>query len=222
MKNMLIVDLFIKGFPSVHPGDKVAFALQVMEEYDIRDLPVSENETCIGIVSKDDLLDMDKQSSIKTLKHEFRKLSISPDAHFTSALKLFYEFELSVLPVVDKNGVFLGALKMENLLKGIYDFLGVEIPGAIIVIQIEKNQFSLGELCRLVETNNAYITQMNSYMDAVSNRLIVTLKLNRKEISDIVATLQRYDYHLLYYFGEDHFENELKENFDSLMTYLNI
>ncbi|MFZ1799811.1 MAG: CBS domain-containing protein [Chitinophagaceae bacterium] len=222
MKTMIIADLYIKGFPSVHPGDKVAFALQVMEEYDIRDLPVTENETCIGIVSKDDLLDMDKQASIQTLRDEFRKLTISPDAHFTSALQLFHEFELSVIPVVDKNAVLLGALKMENLLKGMYDFLGVEIPGAILVIQIEKNQFSLGELCRLIETNNAFITQMNSYMDAETNRLIVTLKLNRKDISDIVATLQRYDYNLLYYFGEERYENELKENFDSLMTYLNI
>mgnify|MGYP003398446932 CR=1 FL=1 len=219
---MIIADLYINGFPSIHPEDKVIFALQLMEEYDIRDLPVSENDICLGIVSKNDLLDMDGQSPMKMLQNEYRKVTISPDAHFTSALKLFHEFDLSVIPVVDKTSVLLGAVKMENLLKGLYEFLGVESPGAILVIQIEKNQFSLGELCRLVETNNAYITQMNTYIEKETNRLIVTLKLNRKDISDIVATLQRYDYNILYYFGEEHYENELKENFDSLMTYLNI
>lgn len=219
---MIIADLSINGFPSIHPGDKVVFALLLMEEYDIRDLPLTENDICLGIVSKNDLLDVDGQSSIKMLQNDYRKIFISPNAHFTSALKLFHEFNLSLIPVVDQASVLLGVVKMENLLKGLYEFLGVESPGAILVIQIEKNQFSLGELCRLVETNNAYITQMNTYIEKESNRLIVTVKLNRKDISDIVATLQRYDYNILYYFGEEHYENELKENFDSLMTYLNI
>ncbi len=42
------------------------------------------------------------------------------------------------------------------------------------------------------------------------------------EISDIIATLQRYDYIIRYYFGEEEYENELKENYDLLMAYLNI
>ena len=42
------------------------------------------------------------------------------------------------------------------------------------------------------------------------------------EISDIIATLQRYEYIIRYYFGEEDYENELKENYDLLMTYLKI
>ncbi|MBS1731576.1 MAG: CBS domain-containing protein [Bacteroidetes bacterium] len=222
MKNITIENLYIKGFPSVHPGDKAAFALQLMEEYEIRDIPVSDEQTCLGLVRKNDLLDLDSQSLIKTIEDEFVPISISPEAHFTAALKLFHEFDLSVIPVKDPSSILLGVIKIENLLKSIYEFLGVEIPGAIIVIQIEKNQFSLGELSRLIEMNNAFITQMNTSIDTELNKLIVTIKLNRKDISVIMATLQRYDYHVLYYFGGEYYENDLKENFDSLMAYLNI
>jgi hypothetical protein len=42
------------------------------------------------------------------------------------------------------------------------------------------------------------------------------------EISDIVATLQRYEYPIRYYFGEEEYENELRENYELLMTYLKI
>ena len=50
----------------------------------------------------------------------------------------------------------------------------------------------------------------------------VTIKVNKFEISDIVATFQRYEYTVKYYFGEELYENELRNNYDHLMNYLNI
>jgi len=74
----------------------------------------------------------------------------------------------------------------------------------------------------LVETNNAYITELNTYNDIASGLLIVTIKINRYEISDVIATLQRYEYQIRYYFGEEIYKNELRDNYDHLITYLNI
>ena len=49
-----------------------------------------------------------------------------------------------------------------------------------------------------------------------------TLKLNKIEISDIVATFQRYEYIVRYFFGEEEYANELKENYNHLISYLNM
>jgi hypothetical protein len=92
----------------------------------------------------------------------------------------------------------------------------------MLVVEMDKRNFSFGEISRLVETNDAYITQLNTYTDAATGMLQATIRVNKIEISDIVATLQRYDYNILYYFGEELYENELKENLDLLMAYLNI
>ena len=46
--------------------------------------------------------------------------------------------------------------------------------------------------------------------------------INKMEVSDIVATFQRYDYNVKHYFGEELYENELKSNYDNLMNYLKI
>ena len=75
---------------------------------------------------------------------------------------------------------------------------------------------------RLIETNDAFVTQLNTYIEQVSGMFIVTFKVSKTEISDILATLQRYDYAVRYYFGEEFYENDLKENFDNLMAYLNV
>ena len=99
---------------------------------------------------------------------------------------------------------------------------GVEEPGGIIILEIEKRQYSFSQISKLVETNDAYITQLNTYYDTNLGVLNVTIKVNKLEISDIVATFQRYELFVKYYFGEELYENELKNNYDHLMNYLKI
>ena len=41
-------------------------------------------------------------------------------------------------------------------------------------------------------------------------------------VSDVVATLQRHDYNVKYYHGEELYRNELQTNLEHLMNYLSI
>jgi hypothetical protein len=50
----------------------------------------------------------------------------------------------------------------------------------------------------------------------------VILRINREDISDVVASFQRHDYTVLFYYGEEHYENSLQSNLDHLLNYLNI
>jgi acetoin utilization protein AcuB len=52
--------------------------------------------------------------------------------------------------------------------------------------------------------------------------LTVSLHINKKEIASIVATFERYDYDVIYYFGNENFENEIHSNYRHLMNYLDI
>lgn len=87
---------------------------------------------------------------------------------------------------------------------------------------MEQRSFSFSEICKMVETNDAQITQLNTWWNTQTESLIVTIKINKYEISDILATFQRYEYQVKYYFGEELYENELRSNYDHLMNYLNI
>ena len=89
-------------------------------------------------------------------------------------------------------------------------------------MEMESNQYSFGEISKIVETNDAQITQLNTSNDAETGLMQVTLRINKPEVSDIVATFQRYEYNVKYYFGEEIYENELRSNYDNLMNYLKI
>ena len=43
-----------------------------------------------------------------------------------------------------------------------------------------------------------------------------------KEIAAIVSTFERYEYDVIYYFGDEKFENEVHSNYRHLMNYLDI
>jgi hypothetical protein len=49
---------------------------------------------------------------------------------------------------------------------------------------------------------------------------MVAIKVNKSDIQDILASLERYEYHVVQYFGENLSEDELKLNYDHLMHYL--
>ena len=219
---MLVSQIIETDFPVVSVQDKVSSALNLMEDYDVLHLPVLMEEKFAGIISKDDLEDADQAELLSALQHQFIQTFVLPEDHFLNALKVAGHFDISLIPAVNKNGEIQGIITYKNLIRSLAGFYSLEEPGGVIVIEMDRHNFSFGELTRLIETNDANITQLNTYTEGSTGLLIVTIKINKIGISDIIATLQRYEYVIRYYFGEEDYENELKENYDLLMTYLNI
>lgn len=217
---MLASQLIVTNYPTVTLTDKVSLALQLMEDYDIVHLAVVKDNKYMGLVAKSDLLDTDEDSSIAQLEHQWLGPSVLLTDHFLTALKLSATFDVSLVPVVNETKDLQGVIPQTELIHAASKFTGAEDPGGLIVLEMEKRNFSFSEISRLVETNDAYITQMNTGVDAASGLLLISIRINKFEVSDIVATFQRYDYVIRYYFGEESYENELKENYDLLMTYL--
>ena len=219
---MLASQLIHSNFPAVHLFDKVSFALQLMEDYDLLHLPVLSEEKFAGIVEKDDLLDADEDALLASLEQSLKKLFVKGEEHFLVAVKLIAENELTMLPVINEQSELVGIIPSKLLFAHVSHFMGNDEKGGVIVLETDKRHFSFGEISRLVETNDAYITQLNTYPESDTGLVIVTIKINKIEVSDIVATFQRYDYIVRYYFGEEQYANELKENYNHLLSYLNM
>lgn len=220
---MLNKELISGSIPALSPDDSVAHALQLMADYHLSHLPVVKEDAFLGLVSEDELLNAsDDTLSISKAAIPLSLVSVHASSHFTEAIRLANEYNLSVVPVVEEQAVWAGAISRIDLLKGLARISGVEEPGGMIVLEMEQRNFSFSEISKLVETNDAQLTQLNTYFDKDLGVFFITLKVNKFEISDIVATFQRYEYNVKYYFGEELYENELKSNYDHLMNYLSI
>lgn len=220
---MLNKDLISVTIPTLKLDDTVEQALRFMSEFHVEHLVVLNGSKLEGIVYEDDLIDIeDGTTRLSTLHDIFSKLTVYADTHFLAAVQVVTEYGLTVIPVIEGDQEFIGCIVQGDLFKQLAKQTGASEPGGVIVLELEKRGYSFSEISKLVETNDATITQLNSYYDNEAETYLVTLKVNKFEISDIVATFQRYDYSVKYYFGEELYGNELKENYDHLMNYLNM
>lgn len=220
---MLSGELQSQSLPYLRPGDKVYQALQLMNDNHITHLPVVDGEKYVGLVSEDDLLQVNNDNDeLGALTQIVNDISVKNSEHFLKAVQLASDNGLSVVPVVDNNGNIVGAIAYNDLLKHASEFMSLNVPGGLIVLEMESNQYSFNEISKLVETNDAQITQLNTSIDPETGLMQVTIRINKSEISDIVATFQRYEYNIKYYFGEEIYVNELRNNYDNLMNYLKI
>lgn len=219
---MLNKDVISVAIPTLHLEDTAAQAMQLMAEFKVEHLPVVMDSKLAGIVYEDDLIDLNADTPLSDIQSIFSKLVVKADNHFLEAVQLVNEYGLTVIPVIEGEQEFIGAISQADLFKQLAKQTGANEPGGVIVLELEKRGYSFSEISKLVETNDAQIIQLNSYYDNTTETLLLTIKVNKFEISDIVATFQRYDYTVKYYFGEELYENELRNNYDHLMNYLNM
>lgn len=219
---MLNKELISATIPTLNPGDSVYQALELMAEFHVMQLAVVADNKYLGLVTEDDLMNMDEKLTLQSIENHFSKAAVRTNTHFLEAVQVVNDNNLSVIPVVEPENVFAGVITATDLLKQLGKVTGASEPGGIIVLEMEQRNFSFSEISKLVETNDAQITQLNTYWDNNTGSFLVTLKINKFEISDIIATFQRYEYQVKYYFGEEQYENELRNNYDHLMNYLSI
>jgi signal-transduction protein with cAMP-binding, CBS, and nucleotidyltransferase domain len=218
---MLTRELISHSIPYLNLHDKVYHALQLMNDFHLVHLPVVEHETYLGIISEEQLLHNEEENTLQYLAISDGGTSVQGNDHFLKAIQIAVEKKLSMVPVVDARQM-LGIVTYTDLLKNASLFMSLDDPGALIVLEIDRKSYSFSEINRIVESNDAQITQLNTYIYPDTGTMDVTLRVNKLEISDILSTFQRYEYNVKYYFGEEVYENELRSNFDNLMHFLKI
>ena len=220
---MLTGELINNHIPSLQLDDTIASALTLMTDHKVSHLPVVESDKFAGLVSETDLLDAEDDSlKIATLQRSFLPTSLKDKVHFLQAINICNQFQTNIVPIVNDDGELLGTITSQILLQATGVFSGAQEQGAILVLEMERSQFAISEISRIVESNDATVLHLNTTVNPLTGLLSVTLQLNKKELSAIVATFERYEYNVTYHFGDERFENDIQSNYENLMNYLEI
>lgn len=220
---MLTVDLINNNIPRLQLQDSIIKALQLVNDFRVTHLPVVVDDKYLGLISEEDLLDAeDEKLTIEVLQEHFIPVSVKDNMHFLNAVNASIQFDTNVVPVVNEESELSGVISTTDLLKTLGNFAGANEIGGIIVLEMERSQFAISEISRIVESNDCTILHLNSNADPNTGMLTVTLHVNKREISALVATFERYEYDVIYFFGNENFENEIHSNYRHLMNYLDI
>jgi len=198
-------------------------ALEWMEEYKVSHLPIVNNQEFLGLISELDIYDLDNfDEPLGNHKLSLKNPYVFDSQHIYNVLKLVNEQNLSLVPVLSEKGNYEGSISLQNLMKYFARALSIDNPGSIIVLEMSYNNYSLTELAKIVEENDAKILSTFLINHEDSTRLDVFLKLNTIEIASIIKTFERFDYFVKASYGEKDDMDDLRERYNSLMNYLNV
>ena len=220
---MLTIELINNNIPRLQLQDTVSKALQLVNDFRVTHLPVVADDIYLGLISEEDLLDAETDKMpIELMQETFIYAAVNENEHFLNAVNCSNQFDTTVVPVINEEKELQGVITTSELLKALGNFSGANEIGGIIVLEMERSQFAISEISRIVESNDATILHLNTTVHAETGMLTVTIHISKKEISAIVTTFERYEFDVIYYLGNENFENEIHSNYRHLMNYLDI
>ena len=219
---MIAKELISNLILPLDPEDTLAQALIIMSVYHVKHLPVVKNNELIGILSEDDATTANPETLVKSIPMSSSYTFVDTQDHVFEILARLAQNKITMVPVVDDKENFVGIITQEDLIKYYANSFSFKEPGSIVVVETSRRGYSLSEIARIIELENASI--LASFITVVENTEVVllTLKINHQEISSIISALERYDYKIKASFTEDEYEDELKDRYDQLMNYLNV
>ncbi len=197
-------------------------ALAVMNEFGIRHLPIVNNKQLLGLISEDDILSHDVDEPIGSYSLSLYRPYVKASDHLYEVMRVLAEQRLTLVPVINDEEEYIGLVAQGDLLHYFAKIGSFTESGSILVLEINKRDYSLMEIARIVESENAAILSSFVTSNLDSSIIDVTLKINRPDIQHIVATFERINYRVKASFLETQFTDALQERFDMLMTYLNV
>src|ERR1700743_2661821 len=220
---MLAIELIADTIPPVHTSDTVQKVMDRLLEFRLKHLPIVNEEQFLGLIADTDLIEVtDYQVQIGSLALSLVNPYVHEDQHIYDVIRLFYEQQLTVVPVLDIKKNYLGFIPINAMNEYFATITSVSQPGGIIVLDINNKNNSLAHMAQIVESDNAQI--LSSYVRTFpdSTRMEVTLKVNKQDISNILATFLRYEYDVKATFNHTDDNDNSKERYDLLMNYLNL
>ena len=220
---MLAAELIADAIPPVHTSDTVQKVVDRMVEFRVRHLPIVNEEQFLGLLAENDLINItDNQTEVGALGLSLVNPYVVEDQHIYDVIRLFYEQQLTVVPVLDIKKNYLGMISINAMNEYFARLTSVSQPGGIIVLEINNKNNSLAHMAQIVESDNAQILRSYVYQHPDSTRMEVTLKVNKQDISNILATFLRYEYDVKATFNHTGDNDNSRDRYDSLMNYLNL
>ncbi|WP_321345819.1 CBS domain-containing protein [uncultured Draconibacterium sp.] len=210
--------------PSVSSSETGRKALSHMDVYRVSHIPVVDETKYLGLVSDKLIYDLNLvETPISTAHDKLNTTHAHHDQHIFEVAIVMYKLKISVLPVLDEDHYYLGAITLYDLARRFASLFSLQEVGGVIVIEMNVSDYSVSQISQIVESNDVKILSFFIDRKPGSNVLDVIIKLDSEELSGVVQALMRYDYNVKAIYQDRSMLNDLyQDRFDQFMKFMNI
>lgn len=221
---MIAQELVNNLIPPLKRHENAEKAIIWMEELKTNELPVVDDDLFQGLITEEDVFE---NGNLDTPLSEFILLGqdcfVRESQHVYDVIRMAYNHDVSLVAVINDKGQYVGIIDTNDIISSLAQTEFIQAPGAVLELAVNNMDYTLSEIARLVETENAKI--LSSYVTREldqPDQLRITLKVNKEEVSHIVATLERFGYKVRNKYKETRDKNNDQERLDHLFRYLDL
>ena len=221
---MVAEDLVNHMIPPLKATDDAHKAIVWMEEFRCNHLPVVDNGKLLGFISEEIILETnDIEKKVSDFNLVGSTCHVNLTTHFYDILRVAADHKLQMVAVMNDQNLYTGVITVQDTIAFFAQSAAVQMPGGILVMSMNHNDYSLAEISRLIEENHAKILSSMVKEDPLDpGKIRLTLKINQLDLSRIVATLERFGYKVIGRYHESTPVGTEKERIDMLLRYLDI
>ncbi|MDD4589141.1 MAG: CBS domain-containing protein [Parabacteroides sp.] len=202
--------------------DTREYALSLMDDFKLKHLPLLRDNVYKCLIAEKDLLSMSDSALLADDSTLFSPC-VQESTLIFDALAMVSRYRLSLLPVVNEKNEYKGAVVCERLVNALSELCNAEAEGSVIVLEIAPRDYSLTDIVRLIEVNNAHVLSLLSHIDNITGRLHLVIKIDLEDASPVIRSFERFNYTILYYFMKKGVVDDvLQRRMEELVRYMNI
>jgi acetoin utilization protein AcuB len=188
-------------------------AQKIMQENNIRRLPVVDKGKLVGIVTKHDLLQASPSPATSLSIHELNYLlarmrvkeimkknpmTLSPDTPFEEALKVGQDKKIGSFPVVE-NGKLVGIATESDIVRFLTHALGIREEGSRVTIEGLGGKFGdLEKIIAIANQHQTIILSMISLQRPEKKDWMIVLRLKTTNLDPIVRDFKKAGFNVTY------------------------
>lgn len=193
---------------TVTPDQTVAEAIDILQQYNIRHLPVVNDQGVLrGVLSDRDLRSARPSTVAQskergTVEEQVNNtpiavlmsrdcLFLTPNATLDDALLLFQSRKIGALPVVNEEEKVVGVFTTADLMNAYRDLFGLGAKGSVLVsIEDAGDPQALSKLVRIMEEKQVQFTRLVRVEGSDKRKAMIYLRINTYNIRSVYKALE--------------------------------
>lgn len=218
---MLVTDYISKDFIPPESNQTVGHALRLAQEFNLSHVPIFEGLSFIGNLSKEILEDNEEVKKLSELKEFNEFFYMTSNGSLLEAVQNFHTYTTNLQVVLSAELKYMGLLMIDDVISALSVMPFIAEPGAIIIVEVSLKQYSISEIAKIAESNNARIIGL-FVVSYQQDTIRIAVKLISESLSSVGETFERFNYTVLHKFFNDEKENMMKDRYEMLMKFLDI
>jgi acetoin utilization protein AcuB len=216
----LISSSYIKDIITLRPSDSVEAVISLFDQYHVSYLPVLEKSVLIGIISIIDIASCEPDDTIADYIQKQGYPIIHEEVDALEVLRLIAAHKAECAAIVNLKNEFIGLVYLRDL-AAMYATGITHQHGATISISMHPRNYSLFEIARLVESNDAKILHFFiTHPNEADQEISLTMRLNVTFIGKILNAFERFNYQVTAVYNAEQSDDDIESKYKYLIHYL--